>query len=129
MASPKESVKIVLVEDDTTLVEMYSVKFNQEGFDLKVATNGGQGLELAKKELPRIVLLDVILPGMDGFAVLKELKADAKTKHIPVLLLTNLGQDADMQKGKALGAADYLVKANLTPGEVVEKVRAILGGK
>lgn len=126
MAAPPAPVKIVLIEDDMTLVEMYSVKFKQAGFDLKVAINGAQGLELAKKELPSVVLLDVILPGLDGFAVLQELKADPKTKGIPVLLLTNLGQDADMEKGKRMGAADYLVKANHTPGEVVEKVRALL---
>lgn len=126
MANNSKKTKIVLVEDDATLADMYTVKFTQEGFDLKVAVNGGQGLELIKKELPELVLLDVILPGMDGFAVLQEVKADPKTKSIPVILLTNLGQDADMEKGKQLGAADYLVKASLTPGEVVEKVRALL---
>lgn len=119
-------IKIVLVEDDPTLVDMYTVKFTQEGFDLKVAQDGAQGLELAKRELPAVVLLDVIMPGMDGFAVLEALKNNPSTKSIPVLLLTNLGQDADKQKGEKLGAADYLVKANLTPGEVVEKVRSLL---
>lgn len=126
MANNSKKTKIVLVEDDVTLADMYSIKFTQEGFDLKVASNGGQGLETVKKELPKLVLLDVILPGMDGFAVLKEIKSDDATKGIPVILLTNLGQDADMEKGKQLGAADYLVKASLTPGEVVEKVRALL---
>jgi len=124
-----QKIKIVLVEDDATLVDMYTVKFTQEGFDLKVAMNGSDGVEITKRELPSIVLLDVILPGMDGFAVLAELKADPKTKNIPVILLTNLGQDADVQKGKELGAADYLVKASLTPGEVVEKVRILLPAK
>lgn len=126
MAAAKAPVRVVLIEDEVPLVEMYSVKFKQDGFDLKVAVNGVQGLALAKKELPSVVLLDVILPGLDGFAVLQELKADPTTKDIPVLLLTNLGQDADMEKGKRLGAADYLVKANLTPGQVVEKVHALL---
>lgn len=129
MAETQSKPTVVLVEDDATLVDMYTVKFTQEGFDLKIAANGAQGLELVKKELPGIVLLDVIMPGMDGFAVLKELKADPRTKKIPVILLTNLGQDEDVRKGRELGAADYIVKASLTPGEVVEKVRGLLGSR
>lgn len=117
---------VLLVEDDASLGEMYTLKFKQEGFQLIVATDGASGLELARKHRPDLILLDVILPGMDGFAVLSALKADAATKATPVILLTNLGQDADMEKGKQLGAVDYLVKANLTPGEVVEKVRGLL---
>ena len=125
MADPA-GPKVLLVEDDAALGEMYTLKFQQAGFQLYVATDGAAGLELAKRHGPDIILLDVILPGMDGFAVLKELKADPATKTVPVILLTNLGQDADQQKGKELGAVDYLVKANFTPGEVVEKIRALL---
>ncbi len=127
MVAPSRKVKVLLVEDEIPLVDMYTIKFTQEGFDLTVASSGEQALELAKKTLPDVVMLDVILPGMDGFAILKELKADPATKTIPVLLLTNLGQDADKKKGQELGAADYLVKADFTPGEVVEKVKAALG--
>lgn len=128
MVHATEKIKVLLVEDEAALVDMYTLKFSQAGFDLMVAGNGEAGLELAKKNLPRVILLDVILPGMDGFAILKALRADPTTTAIPVLLLTNLGQDADLQKGRELGAADYLVKANFTPGEVVERVKAALAG-
>lgn len=118
--------KILLVEDDLTLIDMYKMKFVEEGFDVFVSSNGVDAIELAKKELPDIVLLDIILPGMDGFAILETLKKEAKTKQIPVILLSNLGQDSDIEKGKKLGARDYLVKANFTPTQIAEKVKNIL---
>lgn len=118
--------KILLVEDDLTLIDMYKMKFIDEGYDVFVSSNGVDAFELAKKELPDIVLLDIILPGMDGFAILETLKKEAKTKQIPVILLSNLGQDSDIEKGKKLGARDYLVKANFTPTQIAEKVKNIL---
>jgi DNA-binding response OmpR family regulator len=122
----KEKIKVLIVEDEEMLVNMYISKFEKEGFDPIKALNGKQGLELAEKEKPEIILLDVIMPEMDGFMVLKELKSNSKTKSIPVIMLTNLGQDEDIKKGNELGAKDYLVKANLTPAQVVEKVKEIL---
>jgi len=127
---PKESKngggKVLLIEDEEMLSDMYKMKFTAEGFKFLRGKDGEIGLELAKKEKPDIILLDVIMPKVDGFAVLKELKKDAATKNIKVLLLTNLGQDEDIRKGKAMGADGYLVKANFTPAQVVEKVRAVL---
>ncbi len=120
------SGKILLVEDDQILVEMYTLKFKEEGFDVVTAADGLLGLELAKKELPAVILLDVMMPKMDGFATLTELKNDAQTKDIPILMLSNLGQQADMEKGKKLGAADYVVKASMTPTQVVDKVKSYL---
>lgn len=118
--------KVLLVEDDKMIIDMYTLKFSQEGYDITQAENGKDGLDLAKKELPDIILLDIILPQMDGFTVLKELKADDSTKNIPVVLLTNLGQDGDVKKGLELGAKDYLIKANFTPSQVVDKVKSVL---
>ena len=101
--------KILLVEDDQSLVEMYSLRFKESGFKLLVAADGLAGLELAQKELPALILLDIMLPKMDGFAVLADLKKETKTKNIPGLLLSNLGQKTDIDKGKALGADEYVV--------------------
>jgi len=121
-----EKTKVLLVEDDKMIIDMYTLKFTQEGYDVVQAENGKDGLDLAKKERPDIILLDIILPQMDGFTVLKELKADANVKDTPVVLLTNLGQDGDVKKGLELGANDYLIKANYTPSQVVDKVKSVL---
>ena len=118
-----EGKKILLVEDEEMLANMYQVKFQNDGFHLIKAGNGEEGLALADKEKPDMILLDVIMPKMDGFTVLKRLKENPNTKNIPVLLLTNLGQDEDIKKGNELGAVGYLVKANITPSEVVAKVK------
>lgn len=118
--------KILLIEDEEMLSEMYKVKFEAEGFRFLRARDGEQGLEVAKKEKPDIILLDIIMPKVDGFAVLKMLKQDPDTKKVKIILLTNLGQEEDIKKGKSMGADDYLVKANFTPAEVVDKVRQVL---
>lgn len=118
--------KILLVEDDTFLAGMYVSKLNLENFDVKLAENGEDGLNLAKKELPDLILLDILLPRMDGFEVLKALKADSKTAKIPVILLTNLGQKKDVDHGLSLGAEDYLIKAHFMPNEVIAKIKKIL---
>ncbi|MFH0874233.1 MAG: response regulator [Candidatus Komeilibacteria bacterium] len=121
-----EGKKILLVEDEEMLANMYQVKFQNDGFQLIKAGNGEEGLVLAEKEKPDMILLDVIMPKMDGFTVLKRLKDNPSTKNIPVLLLTNLGQDEDVKKGNELGAVGYLVKANITPSEVVAKVKEVM---
>lgn len=122
----EQGKKILLVEDDKTLLDMYTLKFKQEGFVILTATDGLAGLEMAKKEKPAVILLDIMMPKMDGFAVLKELKKDPSTKNAPVLMLSNLGQKSDMEKGKKLGASDYVVKASMTPTQVVDKVKSYL---
>lgn len=123
---PAANTKVLLVEDEKMLAEMYSTKFAMEGFDVTKAFDGVEGLAAAKKATPDIILLDIIMPKLDGFAVLKELRADPKLAKTPVILLTNLGQDDDVAKGKKLGATDYFVKADHTPAEVVQKVKATL---
>jgi len=116
---------VLLVEDDVFLASIYKTKFEMEGYKVSVADNGEVGLADAKKKKPDIILLDILLPKMDGFTVLEKLKADESTKKIPVILLTNLGQKDDVEKGLKLGAVDYLIKAHFKPSETVEKVRKV----
>jgi len=122
--SPK--IKILLVEDDPFLLSMYNTKFELEKFKVVTAEDGEKGLKLALKELPDVILLDIMLPRMDGFEVLKALKADKKTSRIPVILLTNLSQKEKVKEGLSLGANDYLIKAHFMPSEVVEKIRKLI---
>ncbi len=128
MSKDKE-IKILIVEDDLFLLGMYATKFELEKLKVFSAEDGEKGLRIAKKELPDIILLDIMLPGIDGFEVLKKLKSDDKTKNIPVILLTNLSQKSEVEKGLNLGATDYLIKAHFMPAEVVEKIKKILNDK
>lgn len=122
----EKNIKILMVEDDPFLLSMYSAKFEMDNFIVVIADDGERGVELAKKEIPDIILLDIMLPKLDGFEVLKRIKADAKTKDIPVILLTNLNQKNEMEKGMSLGAADFLIKAHYLPSEVVTKIKSTL---
>ena len=122
----KKNLKILLVEDDSFLLGMYADKFRAEGFEVYVAGNGAKALKLIREKLPDAVLLDVILPNMDGFEVLRELRRDADLKNIPVILLTNLSQKEEVRKGMELGVKDFLIKAHFMPQEVVEKVKQVL---
>lgn len=117
---------ILLVEDDPFLSDMYVTKFTESGYDIKPAMDGQQGLELLNGGFrPDMALLDIVMPKMDGIELLTAVKKDEKLKDIPVVLLTNLGQESDIQRGMELGALDYLVKAHFTPSEVVKKVEAL----
>ncbi len=118
--------RLLLVEDDTFLAGMYVTKLSMEGFETELATDGKVGLEKAKKIKPDLILLDILLPKMNGFDVLREIKKDPETKDIPVILLTNLGQKSDVVQGLDLGAVDYLIKAHFMPSEVVEKIKGVL---
>lgn len=121
-----KQIHVLLVEDDTFLANIYKTKFEMEGFKVDHAPNGEAGLRQAQKKEPDVILLDILLPKMDGYSVLEELKKDKKTSKIPVILLTNLGQKDDVEKGLSLGAADYLIKAHFKPSETVEKVKKVL---
>jgi DNA-binding response OmpR family regulator len=126
MSNKLSQSKILLIEDEEILSKMYFLKFSKEGFETILAKDGEEGLKLAKEEKPDVILLDIILPKLDGFSILKSLKEDVSTRDIPVLLLSNLGQDEDVKKGLSLGAVDYLIKANYTPTQVVEKVKRVI---
>ncbi len=121
-----QAIQIVLVEDDNFLASIYKTKFEQEGFKVSVAENGNDGLEIIRKKKPDLVLLDILLPERDGFSVLTELKLDKHTNYIPVILLTNLGQKEDVEKGLKGGAAGYIIKAHSRPSETVAEVKRIL---
>ena len=123
--------KILLIEDDKFLRELIIKKLGNEGFEVAEAADGEEGLTRLKEQKPDLVLLDLMLPGIDGFEVLRRAKGDNELSSIPIVILSNLGQQEDVQKGVELGAADYLIKAQFTPGEIVAKIKAVLqpGGK
>lgn len=117
---------ILVVEDDKFLRELIVRKLGEEGYNTSEAVDGEEGAKKVKEERPDLVLLDLILPGIDGFEVLAGIKQDPQTSSIPVIVLSNLGQTEDVEKGLKLGAVDYLVKAHFTPGEIVEKIKKAL---
>lgn len=117
---------ILIVEDDKFLRELIVKKLSNEGYNVLEAVDGEQGVQQIKNSKPDLVLLDLILPGIDGFEVLAEKKEDPFIAAIPVIVLSNLGQKEDVEKGLNLGAVDYLIKAHFTPGEIIEKVRNVL---
>ncbi len=122
----KKMKKILIIEDEMALQESLGGLLSEKGYQVISALDGETGLNLAKKENPDLILLDLILPKMSGFEVLEELKKDLKTKEIPVIVLTNLEGIGDVEKVIALGAKSYLVKAEYTLEEVVEKIEKAL---
>lgn len=118
--------KILTIEDDKFLRELIKRKIDDSGFESLVSVDGETGLESIQREKPDLVLLDLILPGIDGFEVLRMAKSDPATKDIPIIILSNLGQQEDIGKALSLGAADYLVKAHFTPNEIIDKISNIL---
>lgn len=117
---------VLIIEDDKFLRDLMVLKLKKEGFRVSEAVEGEEGLKKAKSEKPDIIILDLIIPGMDGFAFLEAAKKDPDTESIPVIVLSNLGQREDIERAKALGAKDYMVKAQLTPIEVVERIKTVL---
>ena len=115
--------KILFVEDEPTLQKAVGEILGQEGFEVLAALDGEAGLELIKKEKPDLILLDLILPKKDGFAVLKEMKEDESLKDIPVIVLTNLEGMGDVEKAMSLGATTYLVKANYELDDVIKMIK------
>jgi DNA-binding response OmpR family regulator len=121
--------RILIVEDDKFLRDLMVQKLHQGGFEVFEAIDGEGGLKLANEKSPHLILLDLILPGMDGFAVLKSLKDDSTTSTIPVLVLSNLGQKEEMERAISIGAEDFMVKANFTPSEILSKIKSLIKKK
>jgi len=121
--------KILIVEDDKFLRELISKKLKDEGYQLAQAIDGEEGVVKAKEVSPDLILLDLILPGIDGFEVLSRIKKDSSVSSIPVIILSNLGQKEEIERGIKLGAIDFLIKAHFTPGEIIEKIKEILKQK
>ncbi len=114
--------KILIVEDDQQVARVYGIKFSGAGYEVVSAFDGEEGIGKINAERPDIVLLDLMLPRKDGFAVLEEMKKNGNLSKIPVIVLSNLGQDEDRERALKLGAVDYIVKADSTIQEIVEKV-------
>lgn len=122
----KDKTYIFIVEDDKFLRELLVRKLKLQGFKTAAAIEGGEALKKIKEESPQLILLDLVLPGIDGFEVLKQLKQEAQTEKIPVIILSNLGQKEEVERGLKLGANDYLIKAHFTPDEVIRKINEVL---
>lgn len=120
------SQKILIIEDDGFLRSLAITKLEKEGFAVLMGADGQEGLAVAQKELPDLIILDLMLPVVSGFDVLKNLKASDATKNIKVIVFSNLGEESDIKTCMDLGANDYLVKANFTLDELVEKIKVIL---
>ncbi len=118
--------RILIAEDDKYLANAYRVKLEKENFEVLIVAQGKELLEEVEKYKPDLILLDLLMPVMDGFEALKKLKENEKTRDIPVLIASNLGQKADLDKGMELGAEDYIVKSNLSLKNVVKKIKELL---
>jgi len=122
----KNGKKILIVDDDDFLLDLYAIKFKEAGFLVDIAKNGEEAIERVKQSSPDIMLLDVVMPKMDGFEVLRIMKEQNIVPHTHIVLLSNLGQKEDIDRGLKLGARDYIIKAQFTPSEVVAKVKSFL---
>ena len=118
--------KILLIEDDPFLVEIYSTKLKEAGFSVVVAGDGDGGLKKMKEGVPDLLLLDIVLPGLNGWEILRDIEEDKNLSNLKIVILSNLGEKEEVEKGLKLGAVRYLVKAHYTPSEVVEEIKKIL---
>lgn len=123
-----KSKKILLVEDEDFIRDLYFRQLTKEGFQVKTAADGQTGLNFLKSEAFDLLLLDIMLPGMNGLQVLREFKAQNPNSKMITILLTNLGQEAVIKEGFELGAQTYLIKASYTPDQVVQEVKNALFG-
>lgn len=119
--------KIAIIEDDSVISQMYRMKFEADGFDVQVANNGKDGIDLVREFQPDIVLLDISMPVMNGDVALKSIRKEEWGKTVPVLILTNLGEEEAPKDIRSLGIESYIVKADLTPRQVVARVKQALG--
>ena len=122
MAEDKKKT-VLIIEDDIFLIKAYQVKFEKEGIDAVVANDGKEAMGFLDKEPVSVVILDLMLPGMSGFDILEAIRKNSKWKKVPVIILSNLGQQEDIDRGKALGANEYFIKTNIKINEIVEKVK------
>jgi CheY-like chemotaxis protein len=126
----KEKRKILIVDDDAFLLDMYSLKFSQNNFEVHTASGAKEALEKMKGGLsPSIILLDIIMPEMNGFEMMEKMREDHISPDSIKIILSNKGQQSDIDRGRELGVAGYLVKANTTPAEVISKVMEIIAKK
>lgn len=124
-----KKIKILLAEDDKFISRAYTDGLTRSGYEVIPVTDGDEAVKKAKELIPDIILLDLIMPIKNGFEALEEIKSDSKIKDIPVIILSNLGQDTDIKKGRDLGAVDYLIKSDYSMSEVIRKINKHLGGE
>ncbi|OGM29979.1 hypothetical protein A2801_00475 [Candidatus Woesebacteria bacterium RIFCSPHIGHO2_01_FULL_41_10] len=117
-------MKILIVEDDTFLSRGYEIQFQEAGHEVSVAKDGREALELLTKFQPEVIVLDLVMPKMDGFAVLEQLRKDDNFKTVPVMAVTNLGNKSDKDRCMSLGASEYIVKTDVTLSDIVKKAEA-----
>lgn len=122
----EKKIKILLAEDDLQLIDMYKKKFELENFEVILAEDGKKALELVKDELPDIILLDIMMPEVNGIEVLKKIREDDETKDLIIVMLTNLANESTAAEIYKYGAEDYIVKAEMTPMQVADKVKELL---
>ncbi|MBU1255960.1 response regulator [Patescibacteria group bacterium] len=122
----EKKASILIIEDDKFLRELLFRKLEKSGFNISIVIDGEEALRKIKEEEYEIILLDLVLPGIDGFEILKEIKKNPKTSKTPVIILSNLGQQEEVERGLRLGAVDYLIKAHFTPDEIIQKIENIL---
>src|SRR5690606_35071538 len=119
-------IKILIVEDDLFIRELYERQLSLAGYDVASAADGPEGLTKINQKVPNLLLLDIMLPKMNGLDLLKAIKAQDQTKNVPVILLTNLGQDSVIKEGFNLGADGYLIKSAYTPDQIIEEIKKFL---
>jgi DNA-binding response OmpR family regulator len=121
--------KVLIAEDDKFLASAYRLKFEKTNFEVKLASDGEEAVSLAKSFKPDVILLDLIMPKMNGFDVLSKLRADPSSKSTPILITSNLGQPDDIKKGMELGATDYFIKSEISLEDIVKKVESLVKNK
>lgn len=119
--------KVLLVEDEQILLELLDKKLRGQGYDVSLASDGEEGLRLARQVIPDIIILDILMPKMDGFAMMTELQKDENLKKIPIIIVSNSGQTVELSRARQLGAKDWLVKTEFDPQEVIEKIKKQIG--
>ena len=126
MTKKQKKTQIVLIEDEQTLLNLIELELKKNGYVVRKATDGKKGLALIRKFKPDLVLLDIVLPGMNGIDILKTLSQDRIVPNLPVIIISNSGQPVELGQAKKLGARDFLIKVNFNPEEVIEKVEQVL---
>ena len=128
MTDANQKPKIMIVDDDTFLLDMYAMKFTASGYEVLPASSGEMALETLKENADSLsfALIDLVMPEMDGFSLLEQARASGHAEKVKFIVLSNLSQESDIVKAKALGAIDYIVKANFTPSEVVDRVEEVI---
>ena len=127
-AHADDDVRVLFVEDDPSVAQMYKLKLELDGYKVEVASDGEMALKAARQAPPDMIFLDIRLPKLDGLAVLEQLRADARTKHVPVVILSNYSEKELIERGLKLGALEYLIKSQTTPAKLAGGLEGWLKG-